>query len=276
MRKRPFGRTAEELPVIGQGTWNMELDDRASCIEALRRGVDAGATHIDTAEMYGDGAVEEIVAEAIGGLRERVYLASKVLPHNATRQGTIDACERSLRRLGTDHLDLYLLHWPGPHPLEDTIAAFEELVTAGKIRHYGVSNFDAGQLEEAVHLAGPGKIACNQVLYHLGERAIEHQVVDACERRQVAIVAYSPFGSGDFPDSDLLDHIASARGVHPRQIALAFLTRRPSTFAIPKASSPEHATANAAASDLVLNERELALLDQAFPRGPLPPNLPTL
>lgn len=276
MQNRPFGRSGEDLPVIGQGTWHMEHDDRDAVIDALRRGVDAGATHIDTAEMYGDGKVEELVGEAIDGLRDRVFLASKVLPHNASRTGTIEACERSLRRLGTDHLDLYLLHWAGPHPLEETIAAFEELAGAGKIRHYGVSNFDADELEEAVHLAGPGKIACNQVLYHLEERAIEHRVIDACERRQVAVVAYSPFGSGDFPDSEVLDQIAEARGVSARHIALAFLTRRRSTFAIPKSSAPDHAVANASAGDLVLHEREIALIDEAFPLGPAPDELPSL
>jgi diketogulonate reductase-like aldo/keto reductase len=276
MQTRPFGRSGEALPVIGQGTWHMEHDDRDAVIDALRRGVDAGATHIDTAEMYGDGAVEEIVGEAIDGIRDRVFLASKVLPQNASRTGTIEACERSLRRLGTDHLDLYLLHWAGRHPLEDTIAAFEELVGAGKIRHYGVSNFDADEIEAAVHLAGPGKIACNQVLYHLEERAIEHRVIDACELRQVAVVAYSPFGSGAFPDSEILDQIAEARRVSARHIALAFLTRRRSIFAIPKSGDPDHAVANAAAGDLVLNEREIALLDEAFPLGAAPAELPSL
>ena len=175
------------VPAIGQGTWNMEADDRAECIRALRRGIDLGLTHLDTAELYGDGEVEERVGEAVKGLRERIFLASKVKPSNASRRGTIEACERSLRRLGTDRLELYLLHWPGPHPLEDTIEAFEQLVREGKIRTYGVSNFDVDELEQAVRIAGEGRIACNQVLYHLRERHIEAELVPWCVQRRIAV-----------------------------------------------------------------------------------------
>jgi diketogulonate reductase-like aldo/keto reductase len=241
-------------------------------VEALRRGLDDGMTHIDTAEMYGSGRVEEIVGEAIAGRRDEVFLVSKVLPENATRRGTIQACERSLGHLRTDRLDGYLLHWPSRHPLEDTFAAFEDLARDGKIAAWGVSNFDVEDLEEAVRLAGPGKIACNQVLYHLEERAIEHAVLPFCEQHGIAVVAYSPFGSGRFPSprsrgGRALAEIAEARGATPYQIALAFLTRRPSLFAIPKASQARHALDNAAAGDIELTDAEVARLDEAFPVG---------
>src|SRR5215831_7637783 len=200
MDVRRFGWTGVSVPVIGQGTWQMEGDDRDACIASLRAGLDAGLLHIDTAELYGSGRVEsEIVAPAIQGRRDGLFLVSKVLPSNASYSGTLAACEGSLRRLRTDHLDVYLLHWPGPHPLAETLRAFEKLVSDGKIRFFGLSNFDADELETAVRLAGPRRIACNQVLYHLKERAIEHEVIPACERHEIAVVAYSPFGSGDFP-----------------------------------------------------------------------------
>src|SRR3954468_21957755 len=205
-------------------------------------------THIDTAEMYGDA--ELVIAEAIAGRRDEVFLVSKVLPSNASRRGTITACERSLQRLSTDRLDCYLLHWPGSYPLEDTVAAFEELKRTGKIRAWGVSNFDVDDLDELLAVAGEGKIACNQVLYHLKERAIEHAVVPWCERHGVAVVAYSPFGHDDFPaprskPGQLLQAIAEAHRATSRQVALSFLTRRPSLFAIPKAATPDHAADNA-------------------------------
>jgi len=268
--ERAFGATGVSVPVIGQGTWQMEGDDRATAIRALERGIELGMTHIDTAEMYGSGRVEELVGDAIRGRRDRVFLVSKVLPHNASRRGTIAACEKSLRRLGVDHLDVYLLHWPGSHPLADTIAAFQELVKAGKIRAFGVSNFDADELDEAVRLAGPGAIACNQVLYHLEERAIVHRVLPACERHGVAMVGYSPFGSGDFPSDKsaggrVLADIAGARGKTTRQIALAFLCRNPIAFAIPKASNLAHVDDNAGAGELSLSDEEIARLDKAFP-----------
>jgi len=281
MERRTFGWTGIELPVIGQGTWNMELDDRATAIRAIRAGLDAGMTHVDTAEMYGAGEVEELVGEAIAGRRDEVFLVSKVLPSNAGRRGTIEACERSLRRLRTDRLDLYLLHWPGPHPLEETIDAFEELVRAGKIRHWGLSNFDVPELEEALAIAGEGRIACNQVLYHLQERAIEHAVLPWCERHDVAVVAYSPFGSGDFPlpgspGGRVLAEIAAARGATAHQVALAFLVRAPSVFAIPKSSNPRHVVENAKAGDLRLTAAEIARIDAAFPRGAPGAELPVL
>src|SRR5512138_1747154 len=229
-------------------------------------------THIDTAEMYGDA--ELVIADAIAGLpREKLFLVSKVLPSNASRRGTVTACERSLKRLKTDHLDCYLLHWRGSYPLQETVAAFEELIAAGKIRSWGVSNFDVDDLDELLAVSGKGKIACNQVLYHLQERAIEHAVIPWCEKQGVAVVAYSPFGHNEFPSprskgGEVLQSIADIHKATPRQVALAFLTRSASVLAIPKASSAEHAAENAAAGDLKLSDAELAGLDKAFPRGP--------
>jgi diketogulonate reductase-like aldo/keto reductase len=265
--------------VIGQGTWYIDHGDRKRAVAALRRGIDLGMTHIDTAEMYGDA--ELVVAEAIAGRRDEVFLVSKVLPSNASRRGTITACERSLARLKTDRLDCYLLHWRESYPLTETVAAFEELVRAGKIRSWGVSNFDVGDLDEMLEVAGEGKIACNQVLYHLRERAIEHAVMPWCAQHGTAVVAYSPFGHNDFPSprskgGEVLKKIADAHGATPRQVALAFLTRDPLMFAIPKASTPEHAAENAAAGDLVLRSDEIAALDKAFPRGAKPRSLPML
>jgi diketogulonate reductase-like aldo/keto reductase len=282
MQKRMFGSTGVAVPVIGQGTWQMENDDRQGAIRALQIGLDLGMTHIDTAELYGRGRVEEsIVAEAIAGRRDEVFLVSKVMPSNATYEGTLRACERSLRRLKTDRLDCYLLHWPGSHPLEDTIRAFEKLVREGKLRSWGVSNFNVDELEEAVRIAGPGRIACNQVLYHLEERAIEHSVLPWCERANIAVVGYSPFGNGRFPGPEsprgrVLASVAQAHGVSPYQVALRFLIRRPSLFAIPKASREAHARDNAAAAKVELSSEELALLDAAFPLGPDTGELPVI
>ncbi|XXY50978.1 aldo/keto reductase [Sorangium sp. So ce269] len=281
MEQRAFGFTGIELPVVGQGTWQMEGDDEADCLDAIRRGIDAGMTHIDTAEMYGSGAVESLVGKAIEGRRDEVFLASKVLPNNASYSGTIAACERSLKRLRTDRLDLYLLHWPGARPLEETIRAFKDLRDQGKIRHFGVSNFDQAELSKAIAIAGPNEIACNQVLYHLLERPIEHRVVPLCERHDIAVVAYSPFGSGRFPEPNstagkVLASIAAAHGATPRQVALRFLLRRQPVFAIPKAASAAHALDNAAAGDLRLTSEDLARLETAFPLGRDRGVLPTL
>jgi diketogulonate reductase-like aldo/keto reductase len=267
--------------VIGQGTWHLEGDDRASAVAALRRGLDLGMTHIDTAEMYGAGTVEEMVAEAIDGRRDEVFLVSKVLPGNASRRGTAAACERSLARLRTDRLDAYLLHWRGQHPLEDSIAALEQLQRQGKILSWGVSNFDVPDLDAVREIAGEGRLACNQVLYHLMERAIEHAVIPWCEAHDVAVVAYSPFGSGRFPaprtrGGRVLNEIAAAHRATPRQVALRFLVRWPVLFAIPKAANPAHTADNAGAGDLELTGAELARIDEAFPRGSRPRELPTL
>ncbi|HEY3496733.1 MAG TPA: aldo/keto reductase [Polyangiaceae bacterium] len=270
MELRPFGPARVPVPRYGQGTWQMEADDRAGAVAALRAGLELGMTHIDTAELYGSGEVETIVAEAIAGWRDRIFLVSKVMPTNATKKGTLRACEATLKRLGTDHLDCYLLHWPGSHPLEGTIDAFEALQKDGKIRSYGVSNFDEDELEEAFALAGPGKIACNQVLYHLGERGIEHAVVPWCEAHEVSVVGYTPFGRSTFPPAPgraVLEDIAERRGATARQVALAFLTRKPSLFAIPKASGLAHVLDNAGAAALELSAAELQAIDAAFPVG---------
>jgi diketogulonate reductase-like aldo/keto reductase len=279
MERRRFGHDDRDVSVIGQGTWYIDSGDRASAVAALRRGLDLGMNHIDTAEMYGDA--ETVVAEAIAGRRDEVFLVSKVLPQNASRSGTVAACERSLARLRTDRLDCYLLHWRGQYPLEDTFAAFEQLRGEGKILSWGVSNFDEPDLDEALTVAGEGRITCNQVLYHLEQRAIEHAVLPWCEAHRVAVVAYSPLGHGHFPGprskgGRVLREIAVAHDATPRQVALSFLVRHPWLFAIPKASSPDHAAENAGAGDLRLTDAELARIDKAFPRGPRPRQLPML
>jgi diketogulonate reductase-like aldo/keto reductase len=279
MKRKKFDATGHDVSVIGQGTWYIDRGDRKQAVAALRRGIDLGMTHIDTAEMYGDA--ELVIAEAITGRRDETYLVSKVLPSNASRRGTIEACERSLKRLKTDRLDCYLLHWRGSIPLSETVASFEQLVSAGKIRCWGVSNFDADDLDELLEVAGRGRIACNQVLYHLQERAIEHAVIPWCAKHGVAVVAYSPFGHNDFPrpsskGGEVLQTIAKRHGASVRQVALAFLVREAPVFAIPKASSAEHAAENAAAGDLVLGADEISALDKAFPRGPKPQSLPML
>lgn len=279
MRQNPFGRTGTSTSVIGQGTWYIDHGDRNAAVAALRSGLDAGMSHIDTAEMYGEA--EPVVAEAIAGRRDEVFLVSKVLPSNASRKGAVAACERSLKRLNTDRLDCYLLHWRGQVPLAETVAAFEDLKAAGKIASWGVSNFDADDLAALAGVAPKGAIACNQVLYHLQERAIEHRVIPWCEKHAIAVVAYSPFGHNDFPSprlpgGQLLQTIASAHQATPRQVTLAFLTRRPSIFAIPKASLTTHAVDNAIAGDLSLSAAELDAIDHAFPRGREPSSLPML
>jgi diketogulonate reductase-like aldo/keto reductase len=271
MERHPFGSIKRQVAAIGQGTWHIETADRRSAIAALRRGLDLGMTHIDTAEMYGSGAAEEVVAEAIAGRRDEVFLVSKVLPQHASRSATIAACEKSLARLKIEWLDCYLLHWRGSYPLEETIAGFERLQRAGKIRSWGVSNFDVDDLEEAVSIAGEGTLACNQVLYHLKERSIEQAVIPWCEQHGVAVVGYTPFGHSASifgPGTTVgrvLSEIAAAHDATPRQVALRFLIRRPSLFTIPKASTPAHAAENAGAGDLKLTKRELELIDEAFP-----------
>ena len=281
MRTRPFGPTDIAVPVLGIGTWHMESDDRTAAIAAIRRAIELGMVHVDTAELYGSGKVESLVGEAIAGLRDRVFLVSKVLPSNASYAGTLKACEASLRRLKTDRLDCYLLHWRGEHPLAETFRAFEELKKDGKILAWGVSNFDVADIERAIEVAGEGVIACNQVLYHLKERAIEHAVIPWCAKHGVAVVAYSPFGHNDFPASasaggKLLQKIADQHKATPRQVALAFLARETPVFPIPKASDAKHAAENAAAGDLALSDAEISALDAAFPRGPKPRSLPML
>ncbi len=280
MRARPFGPDRLNVPVIGFGTWHLELTDRNAAIEAIYRAVEAGMTHIDTAELYGGGEVENLLGFALEGIRERVFLASKVLPEHASFEGVLNACERSLTRLRTNYIDLYMLHWAGDHPLEDTIRAFETLVDSGQVRMWGVSNFDEELMREVVRIA-PGRCACNQVLYHLRERNIEHGVIPFCVENDIAVVGYSPFGSGRFPAEtapgyDVLADVARARGATPHQVALAFLTRLDGTFTIPKAARLDHVWENARAGDLKLAPEELRRLDEAFPRGPRRPGIAML
>jgi len=278
MRQRPWGTTGWSVPVVGIGTWNMEGDRRDAAVAATRKALDVGCTHVDTAELYGSGRVETLVGEAIAGRRDEVFLVSKVLPSNASRQGTIGACEASLRRLGTDRLDSYLLHWPGRFPLADTVAAFEDLVRAGKIRSWGISNFDERGMAEFERLA-PGRCSSNQVLYHLEERAVEHAVLPACARSGVSLVSYSPFGSTSRPwgaNRGILEAIGRAHGVSAHAVALAWLLRDPAVLVIPKSSDAAHVAANAAAGEVVLGAAELASIDAAFPRGPRQPGVPTI
>src|SRR5882762_3239169 len=231
MERRRFGPIRRKVPIIGQGTWYIDESDPATAIAALRAGLDLGMTHIDTAEMYGSGAAEEMVGEAITGRRSEVFLVSKVLPQHSSREGTLVACQNSLARLRTSYLDCYLLHWRGRYPLDDTFAAFEQLQREGTILSWGVSNFDTPDLEAAWKIVGVGRPVCNQVLYHLKERAIEHAVLPWCEKHGVAAVAYSPFGHGNFPGprtagGRVLAEIAAAHYASPRPVALRVLVRR--------------------------------------------------
>jgi diketogulonate reductase-like aldo/keto reductase len=279
MRLRSFGPTGRDVAVVGQGTWRSEESSAADVVAALRHGLDRGMTHIDTAEMYGSGAAERLIGQAIAGRRDGVFLVSKVLPSHARRHAVIAACESSLARLKTDRLDCYLLHWPSQYPLAETIEAFETLVTAGKILSWGVSNFDVDDLEEVRAIAGDGHPACNQVLYHLEERAIEHKVLPWCREHGAAVVAYTPYGqsAGAFDartrHGRVLHEIAGAHGATARQIALAFLLRHPDTFVIPKASDIAHVEENAGATALQLSDAEAVRIASAFPSGkprPLP------
>jgi diketogulonate reductase-like aldo/keto reductase len=273
VRARAFGGGGPAVPVVGQGTWDVPTSGAArdDAVRALREGIELGMVHVDTAEMYGNGRAEEVVGEAIAGLpRERLFLVSKVLPENATFEGTQRACERSLRRMGTDYLDCYLLHWRGAHPLEGTMRALERLVDDGKIRSLGVSNFDVADLEEAAGLVRSHPIACNQVLYNLTERGIERRVLPYCARNGIALVGYSPFGQGGFPSpasagGRALAAIAARHEDGPYAVALAFLVRLAGTFAIPKAARPAHVRENARGAALTLAERDLADLEAAFP-----------
>ena len=281
MELRRFGPLERRVPVIGLGTWRMESDDRDAAIVALRRGIEAGLTHIDTAEIYGKGAVEDIVGEALAGYRSEVFLASKIHPDHATYAGTLLSCEKSLRRLRTDRLDLYMLHWRGTQPLEETIRAFEELKKEGKILAWGLSNFDVADLEAVIEIVGEGVVACNQVLYNLAERDAEHVVQPVCERHGIAFVGYSPLGSGQFPSpgswrGDVLAGIAEAHAVTARAVALAFLARRASAFMIPKSSRKDHVAELARAGDLVLTSHEIETIIAAFPLGPPKSHMPSV
>src|SRR5215471_14611033 len=257
----------ERVPALGQGTWHMGENRRRMAEEAaaVRLGIELGMTLIDTAEMYGNGGAEEMVAHAAEGRRDDLFIVSKVYPHNASRAGVVAACERSLERLRTDRIDLYLLHWRGSIPLAETLAGFEQLWCDGKIRHYGVSNFDRADMAEWVALRGGETVAADQVLYNLSRRGPEWDLVPWCRERGVAIMAYTPLGQGRMLGNRGLAEIARRREATPAQIALAWLLREEGTIVIPKAARPEHVRENRGALDVALTEDDLAALDRAFP-----------
>ncbi len=265
--------SGETVPQLGLGTWHMGESRAARTAEAdaLRLGLDLGMTLIDTAEMYAEGGAEEVVAEAVKGRRDEAYIVSKVYPHNASRTGVIAACDRSLKRLKTDRLDLYLLHWRGSYPLAETVGAFERLKADGKIRAWGVSNFDVDDMDELAEVSKGGNCASDQVLYHLGSRAADWQLLKQCAARKVMVMAYSPLGQGRILRDKALAKVAARHGVSPAAVALAWTMRHPHVVAIPKASRPEHVRENLVAADLALTEADYAELDAAFP----PPKRPT-
>lgn len=276
MQTREFGKTGKNVPVIGQGTWKFPTsrNEFEEAIKALRHGIDKGMSHIDTAEMYKS---EEVVGEAIKGLsREKLFIVSKVMPSNATYQGTINACEQSLKNLGTDYLDCYLLHWRGSIPLKDTIRGMEKLIEDGKIRSMGVSNFDVYDMEEALGIA-THPIACNQILYNIFTRGPERQLIPLCETRKIAVVAYTPFGEKRIPErgtegGDILHALAEKHGTTVRQIMLAFTVREENVFTIPKAAREQHVGENAGAGELRLSEEDIQQIDTVFPapKNPVP------
>lgn len=264
----------EQVPALGLGTWYMgdRRSDRAREVAALRAGLDLGLSLIDTAEMYAEGGAEDVVGEAVAGRRDEVFIVSKVYPHNASRSGVPAACERSLRRLGTDRIDLYLLHWRGSVPLAETVAAFERLKREGKIRHWGVSNLDSDDMRELAAVPDGDKCVADQVLYHMGERGIEWHLLPALQRAGVATMAYSPLGQGEILDAPVLGEIAERHGVTPAAVALAWVLRQPGVIAIPKSADVARTRANARATELALDAADLAAIDRAFPppRGPRP------
>lgn len=259
--------SGEEIPALGQGTWGWAEDAsrREDELAALRLGLDLGMTLVDTAEMYADGAAEELVGEGISGRRDEVFLVSKVLPSNATRRGTIEACERSLGRLGTDRLDLYLLHWRGGVPLEETLEAFDELTSDGKIQHWGVSNFDASDMEELENLSGGSSVQTDQVLYNLTRRGVEYDLLPWCRERGIPMMAYAPIEQGRMLGDETIQNVADRHDATPAQIALAWLLRQDGLNVIPRAGTQEHVRENRAALDLELTEEDLTELDDAFP-----------
>jgi diketogulonate reductase-like aldo/keto reductase len=271
MKTRTFGSTHKAVPIIGQGTWNFpQLGPGVEAAKlALRQGIELGMIHIDTAEMYGSGRSEEIIGEAIQGLpREKLFIVSKVLPSNATYKGTIKACESSLKRLKTDYMDCFLLHWRGSNPLEETMRAMEQLVSDGKIRSLGVSNFNVDDLEEARGYLHKEKIACNQVLYNLGERGIERRLIPYCEKHEIAVVGYTPFGhmpAASSAGGKVLTELAKKHNSTERQIVLSFLVRMEILFAIPKASNPDHVRENAGAAKFKLQTSDIDAIDAISP-----------
>jgi diketogulonate reductase-like aldo/keto reductase len=260
----PNGTT---VPALGMGTWYMGDDPDGHDIElaALRTGIEIGLTLIDTAEMYADGAAEELVGQAIAGRRDGVFLVSKVLPSHATRRGTVEACRGSLRRLGTDHLDMYLLHWRGRVPLAETVEAFEELVQTGLIGCWGVSNFDAPDMEELVAVPGGVRVQTDQVLYNLARRGPEYDLIPWCREAGMPLMAYSPVDHGRLIEHSAVQDMATTKGVTPAQLAIAWVLRLPDVFAVAKASNRAHVFENRAALEIGFTEAELALLDRIFP-----------
>jgi diketogulonate reductase-like aldo/keto reductase len=260
-------RNGERVPALGQGTWHMGEDRRRAAEEAaaVRLGIDLGMTLIDTAEMYGSGAAEEVVARAAQGLRDSLFIVSKFYPHNASHAGVVAACERSLKRLATDRIDLYLLHWRGSIPLSDTLEGLQRLQRDGKIRHHGVSNFDRADMAEWVALAGGDTVAADQVLYNLGHRGAEWDLVTWCRENKVAIMAYTPLGTGNMLHNPVLAEIGRRHSATPAQIALAWLLRQHGTIVIPKASRAEHVHENRKALEIELTREDLSALDRAFP-----------
>jgi diketogulonate reductase-like aldo/keto reductase len=257
-----------DVPALGQGTWHMgeRAGEAKAEIAALKLGIELGITLIDTAEMYGNGRAEELVAEAAQGRRDGLFIVSKVYPHNASRSGVPAACERSLKRLRTDRIDLYLLHWRGSHPLAETVEAFEKLRAEGKIRYWGVSNFDTGDMRQVLALPGGAHCAANQVLYHVGSRGIEYDLLGWCTEHKVPIMAYSPVGQGGrLLQSRALAAVAKRHGVSPAQIAIAWTMRHGNVISIPKASDPHHVRQNATAGDIVLTPEDLAVIDAQHP-----------
>ena len=256
----------ETVPALGQGTWKMgeQRGRRADEVRALKLGLDLGVTLIDTAEMYASGVAEEITGEAIKGRRDEVFLVSKVLPSNASSSGTIVACERSLKRLGVETIDLYLLHWPSNHPISGTVGAFKALQQAGKIRHWGVSNFDVSEMEELLAVGGE-KVATNQVLYNLSRRAIEYDLVPWQQKRKIPLMAYSPIEQGRLAHHRSLSDVAVRHNATPAQIALAWALAQPQTMVIPKATGEGHVRENRASADIELTPEDFAALDAAFP-----------
>jgi len=257
----------ERVPAFGQGTWHMGEDRRRAAEEAaaVRLGIELGMTLIDTAEMYGNGRAEEIVAEAAQGERDRLFIVSKVLPYNASQKGVLEACERSLKRLKTDRIDLYLLHWRGAVPLTETLAGFARLQRDGKIRHHGVSNFDLDDMKEWVGLAGGETVAANQILYNLTRRGPEFELIPWCRERRIAIMAYTPLGQGRMLQDKALAEVAARHGASPAQVALAWLLRQDGMMVIPKATQPAHVRDNRGALDLRLTADDLGVIDRAFP-----------
>ncbi|CAN7365671.1 aldo/keto reductase [Neorhizobium tomejilense] len=255
------------VPALGLGTWQMGEDGRKAAveIESLKRGLDLRLTLIDTAEMYGEGGAEKITGQAISGRRDQVFLVSKVYPWNASRKGVVEACERSLDRLKTDRLDLYLLHWRGEHPLAETVAGFEGLRRAGKIGAWGVSNFDLGDMQELMEVLDGGNCAANQVLYNLSRRGVEYDLLPWCQERGIPLMAYSPIEQGRLARNGELIRIAKAYQATPAQVALAFLLERDGVIAIPKSANPDRVAENAEAVDLDLSEADWTALDAAFP-----------